>query len=70
MKIGEWEAVVDRDAIDARQLRVRGLPLIVVDARAMLVGAQPPEIFTEAILKATAALSDSEHPSQARRFSL
>lgn len=70
LEIGEWEAAVDRDVADAKRLRIRGLPLTVVGARAMLVGAQSPEVFAEAMLEAAAALSDSEHPPQARRFSL
>ena len=70
LELGEWEAAVDRDIADAKRLRIRGLPLTVVGARAMLVGAQSPEVFAEAMLKAAAALSDSEHPPQARRFSL
>ena len=67
---GEWEAAVDRDIADAKRLRIRGLPLTVVGARVMLVGAQSPKVFAEAILEAAAAISEGEQPPQARHFAL
>lgn len=70
LELGEWEAAVDRDIADAKRLRIRGLPLTVVGARVMLVGAQSPKVFAEAILEAAAALSEGEQPPQARRFAL
>ena len=70
LELGEWEAAVDRDIADAKRLRIRGLPLTVVGARVMLVGAQSPKVFTEAILEAAAALGEGEQPPQARRFAL
>ena len=36
----------------------------------MLVGAQSPKVFAEAILEAAAALGEGEQPPQARRFAL
>lgn len=70
LELGEWEAAVDRDIADAKRLRIRGLPLTVVGARVMLVGAQSPKVFAEAILEAAAALGEGEQPPQARRFAL
>ena len=70
LELGEWEAAVDRDIADAKRLRIRGLPLTVVSARVMLVGAQSPKAFAEAILEAAAAISEGEQPPQARRFAL
>ena len=70
LELGEWEAPVDRDIADAKRLRIRGLPLTVVGARVMLVGAQSPKVFAEAILEAAAALGEGEQPPQARRFAL
>lgn len=70
LELGEWEAAVDRDIADAKRLRIRGLPLTVVSARVMLVGAQSPKAFAEAILEAAAAISEGEQPPQARHFAL
>ncbi len=70
LELGEWEAAIDRDIADAKRLRIRGLPLTVVGARVMLVGAQSPKVFAEAILEAAAALGEGEQPPQARRFAL
>ena len=70
LELGEWEAAVDRDIADAKRLRIRGLPLTVVGARVMLVGAQSPKVFAEAVLEAAAAISEGEQPPQARRFAL
>ena len=70
LELGEWEAAVDRDIADAKRLRIRGLPLTVVGARVMLVGAQSPKAFAEAILEAAAAISEGEQPPQARHFAL
>ena len=70
LELGEWEAAVDRDIADAKRLRIRGLPLTVVGARVMLVGAQSPKAFAEVILEAAAALGEGEQPPQARRFAL
>ena len=70
LELGEWEAAVDRDIADAKRLRIRGLPLTVVGARVMLVGAQSPKVFAEAILEAAAALGEGEQPPQARHFAL
>lgn len=70
LELGEWEAPVDRDIADAKRLRIRGLPLTVVSARVMLVGAQSPKAFAEAILEAAAAISEGEQPPQARHFAL
>lgn len=70
LELGEWEAPVDRDIADAKRLRIRGLPLTVVGARVMLVGAQSPKVFAEAILEAAAAISEGEQPPQARHFAL
>ena len=70
LELGEWEAAVDRDIADAKRLRIRGLPLTFVGARVMLVGAQSPKVFAEAILEAAAALGEGEQPPQARRFAL
>lgn len=66
LELGEWEAPVDRDIADAKRLRIRGLPLTVVGARVMLVGAQSPKAFAEVILEAAAALGEGEQPPQAR----
>lgn len=70
LELGEWEAAVDRDIADAKRLRIRGLPLTVVGARVMLVGAQSPKAFAEAILEVAAAISEGEQPPQARHFAL
>jgi len=70
LELGEWEAAVDRDIADAKRLRIRGLPLTVVGARVMLVGAQSPKAFAEAILEAAAAISEGDQPPQARHFAL
>lgn len=70
LEISEWEAVIDRDAMDVKRLRIRRLPLVVIDAHAMLVGAQLPKVSAEAMLETAAALSGSEHLPQARCFSL
>lgn len=47
-------AEVDEDLATARQLGIRGVPFVVVDQRYGVSGAQPVEVFTEALERAAA----------------
>ncbi|WP_322760929.1 DsbA family oxidoreductase [Frankia sp. Cr2] len=57
---GTYADAVDADAHRARALGATGVPFFVVDNRYGVSGAQPPEIFTEALSHAWADIHPAE----------
>jgi protein disulfide-isomerase len=50
----EFDAMIDQDLLEARQLGVRGVPFFLIDEKYALSGAQPVSVFVESIGKAYA----------------
>jgi predicted DsbA family dithiol-disulfide isomerase len=50
----EYAAAVNADLRDARGLGISGVPYYVIDRRYAMSGAQPPELFAEALTRARA----------------
>ena len=46
---------VEKDIYEASQLGIRGVPFFVIDRKFGVSGAQPVEVFTDALQKAISA---------------
>ena len=49
---GAYADAVERDVAEAASLDVRGVPFFLVDGRYALSGAQPPDLFAQALARA------------------
>jgi predicted DsbA family dithiol-disulfide isomerase len=52
---GRYTAAVEADNREARALGARGVPFFVIDRRFGVSGAQPVEVFVEALMRASEA---------------
>lgn len=50
---GKWKEAVNFDLYEARQIGVRGVPFFVIDRKFGISGAQPAEVFLDALKKAS-----------------
>ncbi len=55
----DYRAAVERDLEEARTLGATGVPFVVIDQRYGVSGAQPPDIFGQALARAWADASHS-----------
>ncbi|MDZ4232979.1 MAG: DsbA family protein, partial [Dietzia sp.] len=54
----DLDAAVDRDIAEAAAIGVRGVPFFVFDGRLAVSGAQPVEVFGQALEQAVAGRQD------------
>lgn len=63
----EFMPAVRDDQRVAAQLGIRGVPFFVIDGKYGISGAQPPEVFTEALTRAETELEESSVLSVTKR---
>jgi predicted DsbA family dithiol-disulfide isomerase len=65
---GDYADAVARDIADARAIGVSGVPFFVIDQRYGVSGAQPPDVFAQALRRAwTDPTRRGEHPGPPSR---
>lgn len=63
---GKYRAAVDEQVAEAYALGVTGVPTYILDDRYAIVGAQPYEVFQQAVARLEAEAGDTERQDQKR----